>query len=194
MLIDKTLAEYTNQLASDMPTPGGGSSLALVGLNATCLVMMAANVTITKLAKKGTTCTQLVDAVASLEPIKQEFATLVDKDAQAFQQILGAMKMPKTTDEEIAARKQALQQTYVYSANVSLDIISNATKCFALADQVIEYADQFVVSDAHIGKALAKTVATLNVHNVDVNVDCITDPKTKADLDKQKADLLAKIN
>ena len=194
MLIDKTLAEYTNQLASDMPTPGGGSSLALVGLNATCLVMMAANVTITKLAKKGTTCTQLVDAVASLEPIKQEFATLVDKDAQAFQQILGAMKMPKTTDEEIAARKQALQQTYLYSANVSLDIISNATKCFALADQVIEYADQFVVSDAHIGKALAKTVATLNVHNVDVNVDCITDPKTKADLDKQKADLLAKIN
>ncbi len=194
MLIDKTLAEYTNQLASDMPTPGGGSSLALVGLNATCLVMMAANVTITKLAKKGTTCTPLVDAVASLEPIKQEFATLVDKDAQAFQQILGAMKMPKTTDEEIAARKQALQQTYLYSANVSLDIISNATKCFALADQVIEYADQFVVSDAHIGKALAKTVATLNVHNVDVNVDCITNPKTKTDLDKQKADLLAKIN
>ena len=100
MLIDKTLAEYTNQLASDMPTPGGGSSLALVGLNATCLLMMAANVTITKLAKKDATCTPLVDAVAMLEPIKQEFATLVDNDAQAFQQILGAMKMPKTTDEE----------------------------------------------------------------------------------------------
>ena len=104
MLIDKTLAQYTNQLASDQPTPGGGSSLALVGLNATCLVMMAANVTITKLAKKGTTCTPRVDAVAMLEPIKQEFATLVDKDAQAFQQILGAMKMPKSNEDEIAAR------------------------------------------------------------------------------------------
>ena len=194
MLIDKTLAQYTNQLASDEPTPGGGSSLALVGLNATCLVMMAANVTITKLAKKGATCTPLVDAVAMLEPIKQEFATLVDKDAQAFQQILGAMKMPKSNEDEIVARKQALQQTYVYSAKVSLDIISNATKCFEIADQVIEYADQFVVSDAHIGKALAKTVATLNVHNVDVNVDCITDQQAKADLSKQKADLLAKIN
>ena len=194
MLIDKTLAQYTNLLASDAPTPGGGSSLALVGLNATCLVMMAANVTITKLAKKGATCTPLVDAVAMLEPIKQEFTTLVDKDAQAFQQILSAMKMPKSNEDEIAARKQALQQTYVYSAKVSLDIISNATKCFEIADQVIEYADQFVVSDAHIGKALAKTVATLNVHNVDVNVDCITDQQTKADLSKQKADLLAKIN
>ena len=194
MLIDKTLAEYTNLLASDTPTPGGGSSLALVGLNATCLVMMAANVTITKLAKKGTTCQPLVDALSMLDPIKQEFATLVDKDAQAFQQILGAMKMPKTTCEEITARKQALQQTYVYSANVSLDIISNATKCFALADQVIEYADQFVVSDAHIGKALSKTVATLNVHNVDVNVDCITDQQIKDQLNKQKVDLLEKIS
>ena len=194
MLIDKTLAQYTNLLASDAPTPGGGSSLALVGLNATCLVMMAANVTITKLAKKGATCTPLVDAVAMLEPIKQEFATLVDNDAQAFQQILSAMKMPKSNEDEIVARKQALQQTYVYSAKVSLDIISNATKCFEIADQVIEYADQFVVSDAHIGKALAKTVATLNVHNVDVNVDCITDQQAKADLSKQKADLLAKIN
>ena len=87
-----------------------------------------------------------------------------------------------------------MQQTYVYSAKVSLDIISNATKCFELADQVIEYADQFVVSDAHIGKALAKTVATLNVHNVDVNVDCITDPQTQVELSKQKADLLAKIS
>ena len=194
MLIDKTLAQYTNLLASDAPTPGGGSSLALVGLNATCLVMMAANVTITKLAKKGTTCTPLVEAVAMLEPIKQEFTTLVDKDAQAFQQILGAMKMPKSNEDEIVARKQALQQTYVYSAKVSLDIISNATKCFEIADQVIEYADQFVVSDAHIGKALAKTVSTLNVHNVDVNVECITDQQAKADLSKQKADLLAKIN
>lgn len=191
MLTDKTLTEYTNLLSSDAPTPGGGSSLALVGLNATSLVMMAANVTITKLSKKGIDCPQLNESVGKLEQTKQAFHTLIDQDAAAFSKILCAMKMPKANDAEIAAKKQALQESYVYSAKVSLDIIKNAVDCYKLADQVIEYADKFVVSDAHIGKALAKTVATLNVHNVDVNVDCITCDKQKQALTDEKAALLA---
>jgi formiminotetrahydrofolate cyclodeaminase len=191
MLIDKTLAEYTNLLSSDAPTPGGGSSLALVGLNATCLVMMAANVTITKLSKKGVDCPQLRESVAKLEQTKQAFCALIDQDAAAFSKILGAMKMPKATEYEIAQRKQALQEAYIYSAKVSLEIIQNAADCYKLADQVVEFADKFVVSDAHIGKALAKTVATLNVHNVDVNVDCIVCDKQKQALTDEKQALLA---
>ena len=194
MLIDKTLAEYTNLLSSDAPAPGGGSSLALVGLNATCLVMMAANVTITKLAKKGEICPQLAASVDKLQVIKQALTKLVDEDAQAFEKILFAMKMPKTTDTEIDSRKQVLQEAYLQSAKVSLDIIQNAVDCYLLADDVIGYADKFVASDAHIGKALAKTVARLNTHNVDANVDCIADKKTKDKLNEQKANLLAKIN
>ena len=191
MLTNKTLTEYTNLLASNAPTPGGGSSLALVGLNATCLVMMAANVTITKLAKKGASCPQLEDLVTKLESTKQAFHLLIDLDAVAFSKILEAMKMPKNTEDEICARKQALQDAYVYSAQVSLDIIQHAVDCYKLADQAIANADKFVVSDAHIGKALAKTVATLNVHNVDVNVDCITCEKQKTELTNAKETLLA---
>ncbi len=191
MLIDKTLAEYTNLLSSDAPTPGGGSSLALVGLNATCLVMMAANVTITKLSKKGVDCPQLRESVTKLEQTKQAFCDLIDHDVAAFSKILAAMKMPKATEYEIAQRKQTLQEAYVYSAKVSLEIIQNAVDCYKLADQVVEFADKFVVSDAHIGKTLAKTVATLNVHNVDVNVDCITCDKQKQLFTDEKTALLA---
>ena len=190
MLTNKTIAEYTNILSSDAPTPGGGSSLALVGLNATCLVMMAANVTITKLAKKGVPCPELQKSVEMLQSTKEALFCLVDKDAEAFTKILCAMKMPKETEEEKALRKQALQRSYVHSAKVSLEIIKNAVDCYKLADQVIELADQFVVSDAHIGKALAKTVATLNVHNVDVNVDCITCDKQKQTFTDEKHALL----
>jgi len=191
MLTDKTITEYTNLLSSDAPTPGGGSSLALVGLNATCLVMMAANVTITKLAKKGVCCPELQRSVEMLQSTKEAFFSLVDKDADAFTRILSAMKLPKDTAEQKEARKQALQQSYVHSAKVSLDIIKNAVDCYKLADKVVEFADQFVVSDAHIGKALAKTVATLNVHNVDVNVDCIVCDKQKQALTDEKQALLA---
>ena len=194
MLTDKTLTEYTNLLSSDTPTPGGGSSLALVGLNATCLVMMAANVTVTKLAKKGIDCPQLRESLTQLEQTKLTFHSLIDQDALAFSKILCAMKMPKDTEHEIATRKQALQESYVYSAKISLDIIKNAVDCYKLADQVIEYADKFVVSDAHIGKALAKTVAILNVHNVDVNVDCIACEKQKQDLTDDNSKLLALLN
>ena len=187
MFIDKSIENYVEILSSDAPTPGGGSALAVVCSIAIGLVEMACNVTITKLAKKEIDTPELKALVPQLENLKKTANRLVDDDSKVFNQILEAMRLPKTNEEEIEARKQALQQSYKMGATVPLELMKTAYLALPLADVCTQFADQFVVSDAHIGKSLLLSVIENAVHNVDVNTCCIKDNDFVNLCEQQKA-------
>lgn len=106
-LIDMQVKEYLDVLKSDAPAPGGGSVSALAGAQGAALFMMVADLTIGK--EKYADCQEVCKAAKEKgAALYEELTAAVDKDTEAFNLVSAAFKMPKNTDEEKAARKQAI--------------------------------------------------------------------------------------
>ena len=101
-LIDMKVLDFTNLVDSKSPAPGGGSVSALCGSLGTSLARMVGHLTIGKkkfLALDVNIQKQFIEVIHSLEGLKNELLMLVDKDTEAFNQIMLAYKMPKDTPE-----------------------------------------------------------------------------------------------
>jgi formiminotetrahydrofolate cyclodeaminase len=104
--------------------------------------------------------------LASTETLRLELAQMVDEDAEAFNKVMTALKMPKETDEEKAARKKALQQALVDAATVPLAVMEMCLGVIKLARPVAEKGNVNAVSDAGV----AALVGRAGVHAAGLNV------------------------
>ncbi len=195
MLTQLTVQQYIDQLSSDAPTPGGGSALANVASQAVSLILMSCNVTITKLTKlKKHIPAELSMLTKEMSPYLQQLITLIDGDAECFDNILSAMRLPQNSKAEKLHRTQQLQRAYITSACTCLQLATICVHSCHLADIAIEVADKYVVSDAHIGKALLHTCAINCKHNIYANTCYITDSDTRKQLENDTTQLLAMLD
>jgi formiminotetrahydrofolate cyclodeaminase len=156
---------FLSELASDAPTPGGGSVAALCGAIGAALNSMVANLTIGK-QKYAEVEGEMKENLAGTETLRLELAQMVDEDAEAFDKVMAALKMPKETDEEKAVRKKALQQALVDAATVPLAVMEMCLGVIRLAKPVAEKGNVNAVSDAGV----AALVARAGVHSAKLNV------------------------
>lgn len=189
MLSNKTLEQYLQLLSSQSPTPGGGSSLALVACNALALCKMALNVSKCKLSAQNQKSYDSV--IAEIDELFKVAFGIIDKDAQSFEAILSAMRMPQNTDAEKSTRQQALQSAFIESATVCLNLMQISAFGCLLANKVIEMSNKYVASDAVIGKELLTTVAKSCPHNVYANTDMISDKQIQQELNNKVRSYLA---
>lgn len=108
---NRTLEQWTDDLASSLPTPGGGGVGALVGALAACLASMVANLTVNKEAYKDFSedCGTIIIKTAE---IKKQLLSLVDEDACAFNNLMKAFKVGATDKDYAQASKPATQTVY----------------------------------------------------------------------------------
>ena len=159
------LSGFLGELASDSPTPGGGSVAALCGALGAALNSMVANLTIGK--KKYVDVEEdMKKALAGAETLRLELTQMIDEDAVAFNKVMVALKMPKETDAEKASRKTALQQALVDAATVPLAVMEMCVGVIRMAKPVAEDGNVNAVSDAGV----AALVARAGVHAAGLNV------------------------
>ena len=113
----QTVEGFLGALASDAATPGGGTAAALAGAIGTSLVAMVARVTI---GKKGFEQVQdrMEQIVAEADAARAEFLGLADLDAEAFDSVMQAYRLPKEADEDKRARSEAIQRAMTAAAEV----------------------------------------------------------------------------
>ena len=189
-----TIEEYNKILASNAPTPGGGSALSTVGTIACSLVEMAINVTLTKPTDSEVTehLNRQLDVVARA---KRAFYKLSNEDAAAFQRIIDCLRLPKATEEEKSVRTRELQKAYHRAAIVPLDVMNICREIIRLCNvRVMPYLNKYVSTDCTIAVDLCKTIAKNSLVNVHANTSLIADPTLKATLEKQGAEILRDIN
>lgn len=185
-----TIEEYNRVLGSNAPAPGGGSALAQVGATACSLVEMAINVTLSK-PNDMDRAEYLNRQLEVVIRAKKAFYKLSNDDATAFERIINALRMPKTTDEEITARSRELQKAYHCAAIVPLDVMNICREIVKLCKvRVMPYLSKYVSSDCTIAIDLCKTVAKNSLLNVHANTSLITDPTLQTTLNKQGAEIL----
>lgn len=167
-LIDMTLDKFALETASESPAPGGGSIAAYCGALGAALGTMVANLSSHKRGWDARWEEFSNYAETGQDQIK-ELLSLVDEDTDAFNQIMNAFGLPKGNDEEIAARKAAIQAATINAIKVPFRTMEVAFESFALAKSMAEIGNPNSVSDAGVGALCARAAVKGAYLNVKIN-------------------------
>lgn len=178
-LVRQSLRRFADETASDSPAPGGGSISAYVGALGAALGTMVANLS----AHKRGWDARWAEFGAWAETgqrIKQQLLHLVDEDTAAFDRVMDAFAMPKSTDTEKAARSEAIQQATKGAIEVPVRVIQTALEAFPLLRYMVEQGNPNSITDAGVGALCIRTCILGAALNVKVNAASLKD-KTYAE-------------
>lgn len=174
MLKDLGLQAFINQLESSEPVPGGGSVAALSSALASALSGMVANLTIGK--KNYEEVSEQMTVIASrMAEHKQVFVDLIDKDANSFDSVMKAYKLPKETDEEKISRSQSIQDGMKYAASVPLEVAEKTVVLFDDIALLVKLGNANAQTDALVAAMMARTAILSALYNVKINLGSIKD-------------------
>ncbi|MDE6377849.1 MAG: cyclodeaminase/cyclohydrolase family protein, partial [Duncaniella sp.] len=169
-----TCTEFAYETASESPAPGGGSISAYMGALAAALGTMVANLSSHK-AGWDERWKEFSDQADQGQELVERLLHLVDEDTKAFNLIMDAFKMPKSTDEEKAARAEAIEAATLYATEIPLATMEAAAATMPLLQSMASTGNPASVSDAGVG-ALAARSAVLGAQlNVRINAAQLKD-------------------
>lgn len=172
---ETTIEDWLTDLASELPAPGGGAAAGMSAAMAAALVSMVCNLTIGK-PKFAEHEEKMQEALAEAERLRLEALQLAEDDAEAFSGVVAAYKLPKSSDEEKAARTAAIQAGLVEAAAVPLAVARVSAEVIKLSGRILEGSNPNVISDVAVAASAAKSALESAALNVDINVVAIKDP------------------
>jgi formiminotetrahydrofolate cyclodeaminase len=174
LLADLKTTDFINQTAAGTPVPGGGSVSALSAALAAALTEMVANLTA---GKKGYEAVEkeMQEVAAAVKELRQKLIAEIDNDSNAYNDVLAAFKLPKTTEQENERRRQAIQDAMKNAARVPLGVAFDALQVMDLAETVITSGNRNAVTDGAVGVMLGRTAALGALYNVKINLASVKD-------------------
>jgi glutamate formiminotransferase/formiminotetrahydrofolate cyclodeaminase len=190
-LAHKTLIEFADATASEGPVPGGGSASAYVGVLGVALGTMVANLSS---HKKGwdDKIKYFSDLAEKGQAIKDKLMQLVDADTQAYNKIIEAIRMPKSTDEEKAQRKAALNLATKGAIEIPMEVMKTALSSMDLIKEMATHGNPNSVSDAGVGAICVRTAVEGAGLNVKINCVGFEDKEYVDDAKNQVNEMLDK--
>lgn len=174
MYVDTTLQTYLDDLASSQPTPGGGSAAALSGAMAAALASMVARLTLGK-ADYAHVQSEIEELIQQTEHLRQRFQQLLQEDIEAYGRLSSSFKMPRTTEDERAARTQAIQAHLFEAALVPLEMVESAAQLLHYCRRIAEIGNKNVLSDSATSAMLASGAGTGASWMVRTNLQAMKD-------------------
>ncbi len=173
-LVSMKLNAFADETASESPAPGGGSIAAYVGALGVSLATMVANLSS---HKKGwdDRWEEFSNWAAQGQQLKDELIKLVDADTAAFNKIMEAFALPKTTDEEKAKRTAAIQAATKYAIEIPFKVMQTAALSMPLVKAMVNIGNPNSVSDAGVGALCIRTAVMGAFMNVRINASGFTD-------------------
>lgn len=184
MLTALTIDEFLARTASADPVPGGGSISALTAAAAAALVEMVAQVT---LGKKGFAS---VDAdmrrvAAQAAGLRPRLAAAVDADAAAFNRVMAAVRLPKSTETQQNERRRAVQAALKGAVEVPLQTARDALQLLDLAQTAVQIGNPNAVTDGLVAAMTARTAVCGALYNAAVNLKSIQDEAYRAGITRE---------
>ncbi len=173
-LVDYTLKQFAEETASESPAPGGGSISAYVGALGAALGTMVANLSAHKRGWENR-WEEFSDLAEKGKYYHTALLNCVDEDTQAFNLIMKAFEMPKTTEREILARKNAIQEATRNAIEVPLKVMQLAHDSMEILKTMAETGNPNSVSDAGVGALCARTAVEGAFLNVKINASGLKD-------------------
>jgi formiminotetrahydrofolate cyclodeaminase len=190
-LTDRSLIDLLTAFRSPDPTPGGGSAAALAGAVGASLLTMVAQLPkprattqadVERLAAAGVRCSTLGDKLTEL----------VNHDSAAYDEVMGAYRLPKSTEEEKGLRIAAIQRALRRATDVPLEVMRSCAEALDEANVVASLGNANASSDVQVSIELLGAGLRGAGYNVEINLEAIRDAEYVAGARAEKARLLSK--
>ena len=188
MLANLKITDYLEKAAAGTAVPGGGSVAALNAALAAGLTEMVANLT---MGKKGyeTVAEEMRDISQQAAGLRQKLTAAIDRDADAYGEVMAAFKLPRDTDWERELRKQEIQEALRQAAQVPLEVANLAVEVINLAGQAVKGGNKNAVTDGMVAAMNARTATLAALYNVKINLLSIDDDEFVQKLTREINDL-----
>jgi formiminotetrahydrofolate cyclodeaminase len=174
MFADLTIKDFLKKVGSKAPVPGGGSAAALSAAVAASLSEMVANLTI---GRKG---------FEEVEPEMKQIARVaaeyreklvkdIDRDSQAYAEVMAAYQLPKNTDKDKDQRDRAIQKGLKNATLVPFSVAEDALKIMDLSGIVVKKGNKNAISDGAVAAMCARTAVLAALYNVKINLSSLKD-------------------
>lgn len=181
------LHQFRDKIASETPTPGGGSVAAVSSAMGLGLIIMALEISHRRAdAKDIETATRMI---AESRELLEVLSVAADEDIQLFEAYMRALKMPKKSDDERDARRCALKTAVLAATQSPLDAGEKMVEALDLAVRSLAYAHKNVISDVGAGAAILWGSLIAVLLNVDINLPSIADIELRTTLNSKRAEL-----
>lgn len=167
-LVDLTCTGFADETASESPAPGGGSVAAYMGALGAALGTMVANLSSHK-AGWDDRWEEFSAWAEKGQKLKVELVHLVDEDTNSFNKIMDAFRLPKSNDEEKAARTKAIQEATKYAIEVPFITMQKSLEVFDICKAMAEQGNPNSITDAGVGVLCARAAVMGAYLNVKIN-------------------------
>jgi glutamate formiminotransferase/formiminotetrahydrofolate cyclodeaminase len=171
---ERSKYEFLDELAAGTPAPGGGSAAAYAGAAGAALVAMVARLTLGR-KKYAAAEAGMRHALERAETLRADLTGMIEKDAAAFEAVMAAMKLPKDTPQEQAARSAALEAATLEAARIPLQTAEMAVEVMGLAVDAVETGNLNAISDGASAAALAQASLSGAGWNVRINLNSLAE-------------------
>jgi formiminotetrahydrofolate cyclodeaminase len=183
-----SIQRFLDELASEAPTPGGGTAAAVAGAMGAALAEMVAALTLSK--EKFAEAHPAVRAIAEgARAARAELMALSREDALAYDRVVEARRLPKETDAEKAARSAAIAAANRVATEIPMRTARAAVRLLAALPELVEKGNPSAASDAGSAALLLEASATAALLNVGINLPGVKDPAFLAEMNRQTAEL-----
>ena len=165
---------FYDEVASSSPAPGGGSVAASAGALGASLAAMVCRLTVGK-KQYAAVKDELSEVRDRADELRQELEELVETDKEAFNEVMVAFKLPKSTDEEIATRDAAIEKGNKGAASVPLTVMKKSVEVLSLARTVAAKGNENSITDAGVAGLMAEAAVEGAAYNVRINLTSIND-------------------
>lgn len=173
-MIEQSCTSWLADLASSKPAPGGGGAAALVGAVGVSLGAMVGSLTIGK-KKYIDVEEEMKELVERSKELSLKLQSMVKADAEAFLPLSDAYRMPSATEEEKAAKDQAIQASLAGATEVPLNILMLCADAMELIVEFQKKGSRLALSDAGCGAAMCKAAMEAAKLNVYINLKLMND-------------------
>ena len=175
---ESRIVDFVDKLGSKEPTPGGGAAAGVAASMGVAAIVMAMEFSNgSKLEKNEQDL--LTNRINELNEIKEIFKDIIDRDATDFEPLSNAYGMARETDEEKAARTEAIQEGLITASQPPIDLLNNAKKVLDIADEIVPLIKKGIISDVGVGVQLLRSAILSSSLNVYINASSLKDEETK---------------
>lgn len=181
-LQDLTIKEFLEKTYGKEPVPGGGSVSALCGALAASLAEMVTALTIGR-KKYADVEEEMLNYAPQLELSRRKFLDFIDEDADAYQLVFNAFKLPKETEEEQKIRNAEIQKATLQASLVPLRVAETAVGIMSVIFEIGSKGNKNAVTDACVAMMCARTATLGAILNVRINLSGLDDTEKRKELE-----------
>ncbi|MBN1879604.1 glutamate formimidoyltransferase [bacterium] len=191
-LVNMTCGDFADELSIDSPAPGGGSVAALCGAMAAGLAAMVGNLTADK-REYAEVQAEMIGTADEAQKLKDEFLLDVDRDTDAFNELMECFNLPKNDPEQTRIRQEAITAATKKAAMIPFNVLTRSRRVIDLAEIMALRGNQKSISDAGVGILSAQCAAEGAYLNVMINVADIADETWVNDMRERATQMIRSI-